>query len=210
MSPISKAFAGFAVAAVLSSTAGAQGVVTQKNISLALAQTIANAALAQCESMGFKVSVTVVDRAGLALVMLRGDGDGLNTPEGSDRKAFTARSFSQPSADFVKRLADRPDTVGSRQYTRVLALAGGLPIKAGNEVVGAVGVSGSPGKDDVCAQASIDKVPISSSKRKHRQLPASSSRRISSSSHCSSAAASLRWVSPRSVVTFSKPARSRL
>jgi uncharacterized protein GlcG (DUF336 family) len=158
MSPISKAFAGFAVAAVLSSTAGAQGVVTQKNISLALAQTIANAALAQCESMGFKVSVTVVDRAGLALVMLRGDGAGLNTPEGSDRKAFTARSFSQPSADFVKRLADRPDTVGSRQYTRVLALAGGLPIKAGNEVVGAVGVSGSPGKDDVCAQAGIDKV----------------------------------------------------
>src|ERR1035437_8053566 len=132
MSPISKAFAGFAVAAVLSSTAGAQGVVTQKNISMALAQTIANAALAQCESMGFKVSVTVVDRAGLALVMLRGDGAGLNTPEGRDRKAFTARSFSQPSADFVKRLADRPDTVGSRQYTRVLALAGGAPIQAGN------------------------------------------------------------------------------
>ena len=158
MSPISKGLASLAVAAVLSSTAGAQGVVTQKNISLALAQSIANAALAQCESMGFKVSVTVVDRAGLALVMLRGDGAGLNTPEGSDRKAFTARSFSQPSADFVKRLADRPDTVGSRQYTRVLALAGGLPIKAGNEVVGAVGVSGSPGKDDVCAQASIDKV----------------------------------------------------
>ena len=61
-------------------------------------------------------------------------------------------------ADFVKRLSDRPDTVGSRQYTRVLALGGGLPIKAGNEVVGAVGVSGSPGKDDVCSQAGIDKV----------------------------------------------------
>ena len=44
------------------------------------------------------------------------------------------------------------------QYNRVLALAGGLPIKAGNEVIGAVGVSGSPGKDDVCSQAGIDKV----------------------------------------------------
>ena len=55
-------------------------------------------------------------------------------------------------------LVDRPDTVGSQQYTRVLSLASGLPIKAGNEVVGAVGVSGSPGKDDVCAQAGIDKV----------------------------------------------------
>jgi len=130
----------------------------KKNISLGLAQTIANAALAQCESMGFKVSVSVVDRAGLPLVMLRGDGAGLHTPEGAERKAYTARAFSQPSSDFVKRLTDRPDTVGSRQYTRVLALAGGLPIKAGNEIIGAVGVSGSPGKDDVCAQAGIDKV----------------------------------------------------
>ena len=110
---------------------------------------------AQCESMGFKVSVTVADRAGLPIVMLRGDGAGLHTPEGAERKACTARTFSQPSADFVKRLTER---LGSRQYTRVLALAGGLPIKAGSEVVGAVGVSGSPGKDDVGSQAGIDKV----------------------------------------------------
>lgn len=158
MSPISKALASFAVAAFLSSPVGAQGLVTQKNIPLAMALTIANAALAQCESMGFKVAVTVVDRGGLAIVMLRGDGAGLHTPEGSDRKAYTARTFSQPSAAFTKRVLDDPNSVGSRQYTRVLALAGGLPIKVGDEVVGAVGVSGSPGKDDVCSQAGIDKV----------------------------------------------------
>lgn len=158
MSPVSIILAGFALATTVSTTVAAQGLVTQKNISLAMAQTIAQAALVQCESMGFKVSVTVVDRAGLPIVMLRGDGAGLHTPEGSERKAYTARTFSQPSADFVKRLTERPETVGSRQYTRVLALAGGLPIKAGNEVVGAVGVSGSPGKDDVCSQAGIDKV----------------------------------------------------
>ncbi|HEY8273315.1 MAG TPA: heme-binding protein [Pseudolabrys sp.] len=153
-----KTFASLAITTALSSTVFAQGLVTQKNVSLAMAQTIAQAALAQCESMGFKVSVAVVDRGGLTVVMLRGDGAGLHTPEGAERKAYTARTFSQPSADFVKRLSDRPDTVGSRQYTRVLALGGGLPIKAGNEVVGAVGVSGSPGKDDVCSQAGIDKV----------------------------------------------------
>ena len=158
MSPLSKSIAGFAVAAALASPVYAQGLVTQKNIPLALAQTIANAALAQCESMSFKVSVVVVDRDGLQIVMIRGDGAGLHTPEGADRKAYTARTFSQPSAAFAKRLVDRPDTVGSLQYSRVLALAGGLPIKAGNEVVGAVGVSGSPGKDDVCSQAGIDKV----------------------------------------------------
>jgi uncharacterized protein GlcG (DUF336 family) len=155
---IAKAIFGFSIAAALSSPAIAQGLVTQKNISLAMAQTIAQAALAQCESMGFKVSVVVVDRGGLPIVMLRGDGAGLHTPEGAERKAYTARTFSQPSADFVKRMTDRPDTVGSVHYSRVLALGGGLPIKAGSEVVGAVGISGSPGKDDVCSQAGIDKV----------------------------------------------------
>jgi uncharacterized protein GlcG (DUF336 family) len=125
MSPISKGLASFAIAAVLSSPAGAQGIVTQKNITLELAQTIANAAIAQCRSMGYQISVTVVDREGLPIVMMRDDGAGLFTPEGSDRKAYTARAFSQPSADFVKRLQDRPDTVGSRHYTRILALGGG-------------------------------------------------------------------------------------
>ena len=158
MSPISKAFASFAVAAVLSSPAGAQGVLTQKNVSMAMAQTIANAALEQCMSMGYKVSVTVVDRAGIAIVMLRGDGAGLHTPEGSDRKAYTARAYSSPSANFAKRVTTEPNYASAIQYHRVLALGGGLPIKAGNEVIGAVGVSGSPGKDEVCAQAGIDKV----------------------------------------------------
>jgi len=145
-------------AAMLAAPAAAQGLVTQKNIPLETALTIAQAALAQCQSMGFKVSVVVVDRNGLPIVTLRGDGAGLHTPEGADRKAYTARTFSQPSAAFQKRMQDDPASVGSRQYTRVLALGGGLPIKAGNEVVGAVGVSGSPGKDDVCSQAGIDKV----------------------------------------------------
>jgi uncharacterized protein GlcG (DUF336 family) len=158
MPSLSKVLAALGVSLALSAPAGAQGLVTEKNISLALAQTIANAALAQCESMGFKVSVTVVDRAGLPIVMLRGDGAGLHTPEGSDRKAYTARTFRQTSAAFAKRMLDDPASVGSRQYTRVLALGGGLPIKVGDDVVGAVGVSGSPGKDDVCSQAGIDKV----------------------------------------------------
>ena len=146
------------VAGALSASAAAQGLVTQKNIPLTTALSIAQAALEQCQSMGFKVSVVVVDRDGLPIVTLRGDGAGLHTPEGADRKAYTARTFSQPSAAFQKRMQDDPASVGSRQYTRVLALGGGLPIKAGNEVVGAVGVSGSPGKDDVCSQAGIDKV----------------------------------------------------
>ena len=130
MLSIAKGLAGFTVAAVLSSPVGAQGIVLQKNITLALAQTIANAAIARCQSMGYKVSVTIVDRAGLPIVMLRDDGAGLHTPEGSDRKAYTARAFGQPSAAFARRLQDRPETVGSRHYSRVLALDGGCRSKS--------------------------------------------------------------------------------
>jgi uncharacterized protein GlcG (DUF336 family) len=158
MSPLSKTFASFAAIAALSSPAAAQGVLTQKNISLAMAQSIANGAMEKCTSMGFKVSVTVLDREGLVLVMLRGDGAGLHTPEGADRKAYTARTYRSPSANFAKRVQTDPGYAPAMQYSRVLALGGGLPIKVGDEVIGAVGVSGSPGKDDVCSQAGIDKV----------------------------------------------------
>jgi len=157
MSPL-KVSAIAATVAALTSPAGAQGLVTQKNISLAMARTIADGALAKCESMGFKVSVAVIDRDGLAIVTLRGDGAGLHTPEGADRKAYTARTYRSPSANFAKRVQSDPAYAPATQYTRVLALAGGLPIKAGDDVIGAVGVSGSPGKDDVCSQAGIDKV----------------------------------------------------
>lgn len=158
MSSTLRMLGAIALAGALSSSAHAQGLVTEKNISLAMALTIATAAMEKCKEMGFKVSVTVVDRAGLPIVMLRGDGAGLHTPEGSDRKAYTARTFRAPSADFVKRMLNDPTAVGSKEYTRVLALGGGLPITVGDDVVGAVGVSGSPGKDDDCSKAGIDKV----------------------------------------------------
>jgi hypothetical protein len=56
-----------ALATALGSPAQAQGLVTEKNISLAMAQAIANAAMAKCQEMGYRVSVTVVDRAGLPI-----------------------------------------------------------------------------------------------------------------------------------------------
>jgi uncharacterized protein GlcG (DUF336 family) len=158
MSPIFKIFGAVAFVAAICASACAQGVVNQRNIPLAMAKVIAEAAMDRCTELGFKVSVVVVDRAGLPLVMLRGDGAGLHTPEGADRKAYTARTFGTSSADFVKRMLNDPTSVGSKEYSRVLAISGGLPIKVGDDVVGAVGVSGSPGRDDECSQAGIDQV----------------------------------------------------
>ena len=150
--------AGTILLAAAASPAGAQELLSQKNISLAMAEAIANGAMDKCKEMGFRVSVAVVDRDGLQIVLLRGDGAGLHTPEGADRKAYTARTFGAPSAQFLDRMKKDPNAHASETYARVLALPGGLPIKAGNDVVGAVGVSGSPGKDDDCSQAGIDKV----------------------------------------------------
>ena len=157
MSSKLKFLGAIAAAAVLSSSAQAQ-LAVEKNLTLAMAQAIANGAMESCKAMGFKVSVAVVDRDGLPIVALRGDGAGLHTPEGADRKAYTARTFRAPSAAFLKRMQNDPAAHASEEYTRVLALPGGLPIKVGDDVVGAVGVSGSPGKDDDCGQAGIDKV----------------------------------------------------
>ena len=116
MSSTLKIFGGIAIAMALWSSACAQGLVSEKNISLAMAQTIADGAMDKCKALGFKVSVVVVDRAGLPLVMLRGDGAGLHTPEGADRKAYTARTFRTSSADFVKRMQTDPASIGSMEY----------------------------------------------------------------------------------------------
>jgi uncharacterized protein GlcG (DUF336 family) len=153
-----KLLGAIAVAGLLLSSSAQAQLAVEKNLTLAMAEAIANGAMESCKAMGYKVSVAVLDRDGLTMVMLRGDGSGLHTPEGAERKAYTARTFRAPSAAFLKRMQNDPAAHASEEYTRVLALPGGLPIKVGDDVVGAVGVSGSPGKDDDCGQAGIDKV----------------------------------------------------
>ena len=60
----------------------------------------------------------------------------------------------------LKNLTDKPENAYLKQIPNVVAVGGGVPIKAGNEVIGGVGVSGAPGgdKDEVCANAGIAKV----------------------------------------------------
>ena len=158
MSSRMKLLGAIAVAGLLLSSSAQAQLAVEKNLTLAMAEAIANGAMESCKAMGYKVSVAVLDRDGLTMVMLRGDGSGLHTPEGAERKAYTARTFRAPSAAFLKRMQNDPAAHASEEYARVLALPGGLPIKVGDDVVGAVGVSGSPGKGDDCGQAGIDKV----------------------------------------------------
>jgi uncharacterized protein GlcG (DUF336 family) len=147
------------VALALTATdALAQGVVTQKALSLGLAKTIAEAALAECKSKGFATSVAVVDRAGQMLVLLRDENASAQTAEMSRRKAYTARMFRTSTMEFQKRTAD-PFYAAQRDVADILALGGGVPIQIGDDVIGGVGSSGSSQpQDDACARAGVAKV----------------------------------------------------
>jgi len=151
-------FAWATLALGLAAPASAQ-LLDHKDLSLATALTIATTASDTCKAQGNLVSVTVVGRQGEILVILRGDNSSPHTIENSRRKAYTARTFRIPSGEFAKRVKDNP-TTGLVHLSGVIAAQGALPIKVGDDVVGAVGVSGSPGgdKDEACAKAGLDKV----------------------------------------------------
>ncbi|MGA2057359.1 MAG: heme-binding protein [Bradyrhizobium sp.] len=142
-----------------SAPAFAQAPQTEKNISMGLALAIIQGALEQCTKDGYKVSVTIVDRGGNVAAQIRGDGTSPHTMEFSRLKAYTARIRNQPSLQVMKLLED-PANGYIRQIPGLVGVGGGVPIHAGNEVIGGVGVSGAPGgeKDEVCANAGLAKV----------------------------------------------------
>ena len=135
-----------------------QQLPIQKVLSVDAALTIAHAALDKCYADGYRVSLTILDNSGLIKVQVRGDGTGPHTLEHSRRKAYTALTFKRTSAETAKAWASSPTPPPVIEGT--VAAAGGVPIKAGNEVIGAIGVSGAPGgeKDEACAAAGISKI----------------------------------------------------
>jgi len=134
-------------------------LLTHKDLSQAMALTIATTAAETCKGQGYRVSVTVVGRVGEIIVQMRGDGASPHTIENSFRKAYTARTFRVPSGEIANRLKENP-TSSFVHLSNVVAAQGALPIKVSDEVIGAVGVSGAPGgdKDEACAKTGIDKV----------------------------------------------------
>lgn len=133
--------------------------LTNKDISADIAVTVATTAMADCKAKGYKVSAVVVGRVGEIMVQVRGDGTGPHTMENAFKKAFTARTFRIASGEMEKRLKDNPQ-MGAQFLTGFTTARGGLPIKIGEDVVGAAAVSGAPGgeKDEACVQTGLDKV----------------------------------------------------
>lgn len=149
------AAAPFATAQAQSAPAG---LLTERSIALDAAQELAQTALESCRASGYKVSITVLNRHGRTAIALSDDGANPHTLENSERKAYTAFTTRGASGEVGKR---PPAGLASfLQLTNTTGGEGGLPIYAGKELVGSVGISGAPGgeKDAACAQAGIDRI----------------------------------------------------
>jgi len=149
--------AALVLVGAFSMTALSQELLTEKVISVDMAQAMAQAAIAQCRANGYRVTATILDSGGNLKVVIRDDGAALVTVDLSHRKAYSAVAFRRTSGETAKAfgaMTPPPNVAGT------VLLAGGVPVKAGNETIGAIGVSGAPGgdKDEACANAGIAKV----------------------------------------------------
>ena len=152
-----------ALALVLTAAAAAsqaQGVRTERNVSLALANQIAAGAVAACSASGYAVAATVVDRAGGVRAVQRADNAGPHTLAASHDKAFTSASAKNNTLAMMEGAQKNPAAANLVNIPGFLLLGGGVPIKVGNETIGAVGVGGAPGGnlDEQCAVAALDQV----------------------------------------------------
>ncbi|MDO2439697.1 GlcG/HbpS family heme-binding protein [Enterobacter chuandaensis] len=132
--------------------------LTQKNLSLTQANALATSAIQACAAKNYQVAVTVVDRAGVVKAVQRMDNAGPHTVKASEMKAFTALSAKNASGKIMEAAQSNAGAQNMRDIPGFLLLAGGLPVKEGDEVIGAIGIGGAPGGhlDEACAQAAID------------------------------------------------------
>ncbi|MGA2880584.1 MAG: heme-binding protein [Bryobacteraceae bacterium] len=146
------------VAALSGSAFAQEGLPTQKMLTIDVAQTIAQDAMAQCRANGYKVTVTVVDGGNILKAFLRDDGAGMATVEVGRMKANSVMAFGRPSGPPANLPPGTPAPPPVLPGT--INAMGGVPIKVGDQLIGAVSVSGAPGgdKDAACANAALAKV----------------------------------------------------
>jgi uncharacterized protein GlcG (DUF336 family) len=151
------------IAAMLVVAGGSESALAEKmltnymTLSTAAAQQSAQAALARCQKDGYTVAVAVVDRSGQPLAVLRDNLAGAHTTQTAINKAATAVSFRTDTTELAEATQAGKAQSGIRQLPNVIAVGGGLMIRAKGSLVGGIGVSGAPGgdADDACAKAGI-------------------------------------------------------
>ena len=144
----------------LMSQAHAQGLLQTHRIPADLANQAVAAVVAKCSSQGYAETGVLVDADGVQQAVLRGDRAGAHTLDSAFSKAYTSASFKTDTTALVERSKTVPVLVNLFKLPHLLLLGGGIVIKIGDEVVGAIGAAGAPGGDlhDACANAGLDKI----------------------------------------------------
>ena len=156
---VALAISSLALCAAAASSAWAAPATTlkQENVSLAMANELINATLAACHADGRSAVAVVVDRGGNLIAVQRDDSVGPHNTEAAQRKAFTALSTKTPTRLLATNARANPDSQNLNTVDSLLLIGGGVPLKVGNDVIGAIGVGGSGGaaQDEGCALKAI-------------------------------------------------------
>jgi uncharacterized protein GlcG (DUF336 family) len=139
----------------------AEGLLSTHRIPAELASQAAAEAVASCAKQGYSETAVVVDADGVRQAVLRGDRAGSHTLDSAYDKAYTAASFKTDTGALFERSKTVPGFANLfTQLPHLMLLGGGIAIKVGDEVVGAIGAGGAPGAnlDEACARAGLDKI----------------------------------------------------
>ena len=151
--------AALAGVALIGSTATGQTLPTRR-LPAALAVEAASETVAVCGKQGYHETAQVVDADGVIIATIRGDGAGAFTLDSAFYKAYTAASFKNDTLALAERAKGEDSIAPLSKLPHVMFFGGGVPIKLGDETIGAIGASGAPGGklDDACARAGLDKI----------------------------------------------------
>lgn len=147
-----------AISALAAPSAGK--VLQQPNVSLALANDLINATLAACHADGRSAVVVVIDRGGNLVAVQRDDSVGPHNSDAAQRKAFTALSTKTATRQLATNARANPDSQNLNTIDALLLIGGGVPLRVGEDVIGAIGVGGAGGaeQDEGCALKAIAEV----------------------------------------------------
>ena len=119
-------------------------------ITLADARRIIAAAEKKAEEIGQPMNIAVVDLGGNLIAHVRMDKAWIGSVDISINKAWTSRAFDISTKELAElsQSGDQFFGIHASNHGRVMIFAGGIPLKRGDQVVGAIGVSGGQGKQD--------------------------------------------------------------
>src|SRR5580698_6174765 len=156
---IDRRIVALSAVALMAPVAQAQTLPTHR-IPAALAAEAASETVAACAKQGYHETAQVVDADGVVIATIRGDGAGAFTLDSAFTKAYTAASFKNDTLALAERTKGEDSILPLAKLPHVMFFGGGVPIKLGDETIGAIGAGGAPGGklDDACARAGLDKI----------------------------------------------------